>query len=743
MKFLIPYLCASDNNMIMTHRRILNHLLSLTLAFLCSLALQAQKSITLEDVWQKNAFGAKGVPGFNFRKDGVHFTRLNSGRIEECDLRTGNVTKTLFDATTLRTNAPGWKGGFDDYSFSKDEQKVLLATEQEAIYRWSRQADYFVLDLQNGGLTRLFEDGKQRYATFSPDGSKVAFVAGNNLFYKYLASGKTTRVTTDGKTNAIINGASDWVYEEEFELTRSFDWSPDGQRLAFLRFDESAVPEFTMERYDNEAYAKPVTFKYPKVGAANAIVSAWIYDLSGAKTVAVKTNTGPDDYLPRLLWTPDGRLCITTLNRLQNHLRLLTADASGACQTLLEEKNERYIDLHDAVFLPDGQFVWQSEGSGYNHLYLYDKTGKKARPLTKGNFDVTELYGVDAKQKLVYYQAAAVNPMQRELYSINLKGKKQQKLSGPAGHHQAQFSTTYDYWINTYSTLNAPPKYGVYSRAGQLVRSLEENQVLVTRLTDFGTIPAAFFKFKTAENVELNGWMIRPTDPQYTDKKLPVLMFVYGGPGSQQVLDQWKGANYGWFQFLVQQGYVVACVDNRGTGARGEAFKKITYKQLGKYETIDQIEAARYLGKQPYIDPARIGIFGWSYGGYMSSSCIFEGADVFKAAIAVAPVTHWKWYDSVYTERYMQTEKENADGYDDNAPISAVKKLKGKFLLVHGLADDNVHFQHSAEMANALIAANKQFDYMVYPNRNHGISGGMARLHLYTKMTNFLNKNLK
>lgn len=716
--------------------------LCLMLGLLSNALLFGQKPITLEAIWQEGAFNARGVPGFNFQKDGQHYTRLNAGRIEQYDMRTGNKTATLLDAATLKTTAEGWNGTFDDYTFSPNEQKMLLGVGTESIYRWSTQAHYFVW--QNGTLTRLYEGGKQRYPTFSPDGSKVAFVANNNLFVRDLTTQKLTQVTADGKANAIINGASDWVYEEEFELVRAFEWSKDGQRLGFLRFDEGAVPEFTMERYNNEAYPNPVTFKYPKVGATNATVSAWLYDLANDKTTLVQTGATAQDYLPRIYWLPDGRFCVTKMNRLQNHLQLLAAHPiTGVCQSLLEEHNSRYVELRDPDFLPDGQFVWQSERSGYNHLYLYDPASGKAKALTKGNWDVTDYYGIDAKNGLVYYQAAAVNPMQREIYQINIKGKSRKKLSGAAGFHQARFSNTFEYFTDIYSTLNSAPQYAVYDRNGKLVRKLEQNDALNQRLRDYGNIPAKFFQFTTPEKVTLNGWMIQPTDPKYQNQKLPVLMFVYGGPGSQQVTDQWKGANYGWFQYLAQQGYVVACVDNRGTGARGEDFKKITYKELGKYETIDQIAAARYLGTLPFVDAQRIGIFGWSYGGYMASSCILKGADVFKAAIAVAPVTNWKWYDSVYTERYMQTDAENAQGFEDNSPVNFAPQLKGHYFLAHGLADDNVHFQHAAEMARALIAANKQFDYMVYPNRNHGISGGNARIHLFTKMTNFLEKNLK
>ena len=722
--------------------------------FLFGSHLIAQKPITLEAIWQKGMFNAKGVPGFNFQRDGVHFTRLNSGIIEQYDLRSGDKSGVLFDAATpVATADPAWKSKFDGYTFSADESKFLLATNTEQIYRWSSKSDYFVFEQKSQAITRLHNGPKQRYATFSPDGSKVAFVVENDLYYRDLAAGKTIRVTTDGRTNAIINGASDWVYEEEFALIRAFEWSPDGQHLAFLRFDESEVPEFMMERYQNEAYPVLDTFKYPKVGEKNSVVTAWLYDLSSAKTQHVDTqaanqnqaaNDPGDYYLPRLAWTPAGQFCLTVMNRHQNQEHLLLCDpATGKSTVLLAEKNKYYIDLQEVTFLNDGSgFITQSEKGGFNHLYYYDMTGHQQAELTTGDWDVTSLYGVDEKNGLVYFQAARNNPMQREVYSVKLNGKKRKQISQGVGYQSAQFSRTFDHYIGTFSTQNAPPQYAVYDRTGKVVRQLEQNTELQAKQKEYGTLPIEFFQFTTSEKVILNGWMLQPTAPQYAGQQLPVLMFVYGSPGSQQVLDQWKGANYWWFQMLAQQGYVVACVDNRGTGARGEEFKKMTYKQLGHYEVIDQIEAAKYLGNQPFVDKDRIGIFGWSYGGYMSTNCILKGKDVFKSAIAVAPVTNWKWYDSIYTERYMQTHAENADGYAQNSPTNYADLLKGNYLLVHGLADDNVHFQHTAEMANRLIAENKQFNTMIYPNRNHGISGDNARLHLYTLMTNFLQEKL-
>ena len=719
-------------------------LISLLALQILTLPVIAQQKISLENIWQDYLFYPNSVPGFNFQNDGKHYTRLEKGQVKQYDFSTGEFTKVIFDAAEVKGQV-GFEGAFDSYTFSEDESKMLIATATESIYRHSTRSVYYIYDRKSKKMSLLTDSAMQSNASFNPQADKVAYVMENNLYYKDLVSGKEVQMTRDGKANSIINGATDWVYEEEFGFAKAFEWSPDGKKIAFLRFDESRVQEFTMTNYRDDVYPEYETFKYPKVGEDNSIVNVFIFNAFNGKSISVETGSETDIYFPRIKWTNDpNQLCVYRMNRLQNHLELLLADAStGATRTLFEEKNKYYIDItDDLTFLKNGkQFIWTSEQDGYNHIYLYDMNGKKVKQLTEGKFDVSRLYGVDEKNDMLYYQAAEISPLQREVYAIGINNKKKQMLSPEKGWNSAQFSSTFDYFTNNYSTASTATTYTVYNRAGKVLRVLEDNAKMGKLQKEYGTTPVEFLTIKTEKGIDLNAWMIKP--PNFSKgKKYPVLMYVYGGPGSQTVEDKFGGFNYWWHQMLAQKGYIVVSVDNRGTGARGEEFKKMTYKELGKYETIDQIDAAKYLSKQPYVDAERIGIWGWSYGGYMSSLCILKGNDVFKTAIAVAPVTNWKWYDTVYTERYMQTDKENAKGYQDNSPVYFADQLIGNYLIVHGMADDNVHFQNTAEMVNALVMANKQFDTYFYPNRNHGIYGGPTRLHLYNKMTTFLLNNL-
>ncbi|MEL6864301.1 MAG: S9 family peptidase [Bacteroidota bacterium] len=731
-------------NQIMTMQRLFISCLMLTCLFV--LQLTAQKEITLEDIWYKGTFRTNSVPGFNFQNDGKHYTRREKKKIAQYDLTTGKSTGTIFDAAEVSDNED-FGGNFDRYSFSDDEQKLLIKTGTERIYRRSTRANFFIWDRQDKQMMTLSKLGKQSYASFNPQADKVAFVRDNNLFYKDLKTGQEIQITQDGKKNHIINGGADWVYEEEFSFAKAFEWSPDGEKIAFMRFDESRVKEFTMTMDYDDVYPEYVTFKYPKVGEENAIVSIHIYDVKSGKTVKSVSGEGQDIYFPRIRWTQNpNRLCIFRLNRHQNELELLLADArTGKTSMLLKEENKWYIaesHFDNLIFLKDKKhFTWTSEQDGHSHIYLYNIKGQQVRQLTKGDYDVTSFYGVDEEEGRVYYQAAEKSPLDREIYAVDMEKGDKKVLAGSAGWNRAQFSSTFDYFVNSHSSVNTPPTYTVYDGKGKMVRQIEENAKAQQVRQEYSAQPVEFFSFETADKVTLNGWMIKP--PNFDEnRQYPVFMYVYGGPGSQTVVNSYGGSNGWWFQMLAQKGYIVASVDNRGTGARGEEFKKMTYLQLGKYETLDQIAAGQYIADLPYTDKDRIGIFGWSYGGYMSSLCILKGNEVFKAAIAVAPVTNWKWYDTIYTERYMRTSKENKEGYRDNSPIYFADKLKGDYLLIHGVADDNVHFQNTSEMAAALIKANKQFDTYFYPNRNHGIYGDNARMHLYTKMTNFILEKL-
>lgn len=701
----------------------------------------SQKPITIDDIYAKGTFRTKSVPGFNFMKDGRHYSALREGGIKKFDITSGSLVENIFDGKNFK-DKEGFNGSIGSYTFSDDESKILILSDGESIYRHSSKVNCFVYDTKSKSLTRIYKHGKIINPTFSPDHELVGFVHNNNLYFQNIKSGNITQITTDGTKNKIINGMCDWVYEEEFSFTRAFYWSPDSKKLAFIKFDETNVPEFTMQLFDDGMYPINETFKYPKVGEKNAIVSAWIYEVSKGKAVKIDIGDLTDMYIPRVKWISDAnKLCIFKMNRHQNNLKLYIADIkSGKSSILYEETNKYYIDITDDLeFLKDGKhFVWTSEKEGFNQIYLMGMDGKQKVKLTPGAYDVINFYGVDEKNKKVYYQAAEKSPMEKHIFSVDLDGKNTKNLTPTlSGTNAAQFSSTFDYFSNNHSTINTAPVYTLYDRHGNKIRTIEDNAGYGKIQEDFGVSPVEFFAFTTSENVKLNGWMIKPKNFNPT-RKYPVFMTQYSGPGSQQVTDGWKGSGYWWNQMIAQAGYIIVCVDGRGTGMRGEEFKKMTYLQLGHYETLDQIETAKYMGTLPYVDKNRIGIFGWSYGGYMSSLCILKGNDVFKAAIAVAPVTNWKWYDSIYTERYMRTTTENPKGYADNSPVYFADRLKGNYLLIHGMADDNVHFQNAVEMANALIKANKQFDTYYYPNRNHGIYGDNATIHLYTKMTNFI-----
>ncbi len=703
---------------------------------------QKAQDISLDDVWRTYSFFARSVYGLRSMQDGEHYTTLIRNKmVAKFKYETGTIVDSVIDLTTLQHSVTD----IDDYEFSPDETKLLVTVGTKQIYRHSFKANYYIYDIAKKKLTALSENGKQQLATFSPDASKVAFVRDNNLFIKDLSSGEEAQVTTDGKKNEIINGAPDWVYEEEFAFSKAFAWSPDGKNIAFYRFDESDVRQFNMTMY-GDLYPDWYKFKYPKAGEKNATVQIHVYNLSKKSFKKMDIGNETDQYIPRIKWTKNPAiLSMLRMNRLQNQLDILMADVeSGQTKVIYTEKNKRYVTEPSddmLTFLDNGkEYLFKSEKDGYMHIYLFDINGKEKQQITKGEWDVISILGVDKKDGRIYYQSAEPTPMQRGVFSINMKGKKKKRLNKKDGTTNIEFSNGFKYYISFYSSINEPTHVTLHDKSGKLIRELRNNERVDENMNKYGCSPIEFFDFKTSEDVKLNGWIIKPKDFD-PNKKYPVFMFVYGGPGSQTVLDNWN-YRYGWYQMLAQKGYIVVSVDNRGTGARGEEFKKMTYGQLGKYETIDQIEAAKYFAAKTWVDKNRIGIFGWSYGGYMSTLCITKGADIFKMAIAVAPVTNWRYYDSIYTERYMGLPQDNADGYDNNSPINHVEKLKGNYLLIHGLADDNVHFQNSAELLLRLYDTDKQFDQHFYPNKNHGIYGGNTTYHLYTKLTNYILGNL-
>lgn len=704
---------------------------------------QEKKKVSLEDVFKSSVFSQKSVFGINWMKDGQFYSSLQRGpagpKVVKINVATGEEAGELIDGAALGIN-------FSSYSFNSDESKALVASDIERIYRRSSKGVFHVIDLKTGTAQQLMNGEKIMYATLSPDNDKVAFVKDNNLYYVNLSTNAVTQITNDGKWNHVLNGAADWVYEEEFSMAKAFDWSPDGKKIAFIRFDETDVPEFNMQLW-GKLYPEDYRFKYPKAGEKNSEVSIHVYDLAGKNTVKVDAGEETDIYLPRIYWTNDANtLAYLRLNRLQNQLDLFYANVqTGASQLVLREEAKTYVDLNsndDLRFLEGNKgFIRTSEQDGFKHIYHHDNQGKLIRQITSGNWEVTNLVGIDEKGKKIYYVSTEQSPMERNLYVIGMDGKGKKLLTPEKGNHSINMSKDFKFFISNYTNANSPLIVRLFDASGKLVKTLEDNAELKERLQGFAMSEREFFSFPTVDGTSLNGYMIKPADFD-PNKQYPVLMYVYGGPGSQNVMNSWGGTRDFWHHHLAAEGYIVVCVDNRGTGGRGRDFKHITYANLGKLETDDQIAGAKHLGSLPYIDAARIGIWGWSYGGYMSSLALMIGNDVFKAAIAVAPVTTWRYYDTIYTERYLQTPQLNAAGYDDNSPITHVNKLKGNYLLIHGTGDDNVHYQNAVDLVDALIKADKQFETMYYPNRNHGISGGNTSWHLYSLMTDFIKRKL-
>lgn len=720
------------------------------LFLLATTAVTAQKkSISLEDIWKDGTFRMERLDRLHSMANGTEYAVQNydrSAKVGSVDIfnyESGQKVRTAVNTAEIDS-----LDYFISYEFGPLEKQVLLSTSLKSIYRRSSLGTYYVYNTLSRKLTQV-ADAEIQEPTFSPDGTKIAYGKDNDLYIMDIATEAVERVTYDGKKNEIINGITDWVYEEEFAFVRAFDWSADGKHLAYIRFDERNVPEFSMDIYGKDLYQTQQVFKYPKAGETNAKVSLHVFKVGQqgvrqASSLTVDLGVAEGYYIPRIEWTKDPNvLAVQTLNRHQNilHLSLYNA-ATNISKVALIDKDAAYVDVtNNLTFLDDNSFIWTSEKDGYNHIYHHNADGSLKNQVTSGKWEVTDYYGYDAKSKRVFYQSVENGSINRGVYSIQLNGNKKKELAVKAGNNGADFSADFTYFINSYSSASTPWKFTLNdAKDGEVIKTIKDNEALKEQYNDYKVSPKEFFTVKV-NDAELNAYMIKPADFD-ASKKYPVFMTQYSGPGSQSVSNSWGGSNDYWFQMLAQEGYIIVCVDPRGTGLKGRDFKKMTQKELGKYEVLDQIAAAKQLGQNDYVDADRIGIWGWSYGGFMSANCLFQGADTFKMAIAVAPVTSWRFYDTIYTERYMQTPQENPSGYDENSPVSHVDKLKGDFLLVHGSADDNVHVQNTMDLVDALVQANKQFDWAIYPDKNHGIYGGYTRLHLFTKMTNFIKEKL-
>jgi dipeptidyl-peptidase 4 len=713
---------------------------------------QVENKITVEDIWQKYLFYPDSPDEMKSMNDGTYFTLLDDQTlINQYEYKTGKKIGNILNTNILinpLTEKP--IGIIDLYAFSNDEKKILIATESKNIYRRSKEAWYWIYDIKKGKVEPLYTQGKQRLAEFSPDGKQVAFVVQNNLYLKNLETGEITTITTDGKDREIINGTTDWVYEEELDITKGFSWSDDGSMIAYMRFDESAVKEYAMTKW-SKLYPEEHKYKYPKAGESNSVVDLFIFNVNDKKSTKLKTGSETDQYLPRFQWIPKkNELVFMRLNRHQNQYSLnLYSVKDQSYREIFTDSSKYWVEVPEQmIFINPRQLVTTSERDGYNHIYqitFRDKKNNFINPeitqISKGKWVVKEIKGIDAKKGILYYLSTESSSTNSDLYKIDLTGKNKLKISDLAGSWDADFNSDFTYYMGSYSNANLAPNYSIYDMTGIHVRTLNNNDRVNKLATEYHFQPKVISTITLPSEITLNTWIIKPENFDST-KKYPVLMYVYGGPGSQSVLNQWGYYDLAWYEMLAQQGYIIVCIDNRGTGGKGEEFEKCVYQQLGKFETEDQIAAAKYFGGLPYVDANRIGIWGWSYGGYMSSLCITKGAETFKTAIAVAPVTNWRYYDNIYTERFMRTPQENADGYDNNSPINFAKKLKGNFFIIHGSADDNVHYQNSMEFINQLIKENKQFHQFVYPNRNHNITGGYTRFHLYTMLTDYILKNL-
>ena len=700
------------------------------------------KQITIDDIWN-GTFRPDYLYGLKALPQSDKYSKIDVNREKHAyELNIYDYATQQKIQTAFSTEKYPFVGYFE-YQFSPDEKKIIIGSDIKPIYRHSRKGIYYVYDRALKKLTRIDEKDIQE-PSFSPDAKQVAFVKDNNLFIKNLQNNQTTQITFDGQKNKIINGIPDWVYEEEFGYSKAYEWSKEGKKLAYVKFDESEVPEFSMIRYGEDLYPKVETFKYPKAGEKNSKVSLHYYDLQTGKTKQI--DLGDYEYIPRIQWPNNDCLTAITLNRLQNHIKLYKYNTKfNKGSFVIDRKSDTYIDLEaidNLTFLPDGSFIWSNETSGFNHFYLYNRKGDLIRQITRGNWEITGFYGYDENLDRIFYQSTENGSINRSIYSIDLKGKHKKLLSPATGTSNAEFSANHKYFINTYSSVTTPYTFTVnLGENGKVIKTIIDNKDLLKKLNDYQLPKKEFTQLLSATGEKLNAYVIKPVNFD-SSKKYPVLIYQYSGPNVQTVRNAWNSSNDYFHFLLAQQGYFVLSVDPHGTGGRGAKFKKSTYKQLGKLELEDIATVAQNLCASDYIDTNRIGIWGWSFGGYMSSSAILKKGNLFKMAIAVAPVTNWRFYDTVYTERYMQTPQENPSGYDDNSPLFFTQGLKGSFLLVHGSADDNVHLQNSMRLAKKLQENDQPFDEMIYTDKNHSIYGGKTRNHLYKKMLKYIKERL-
>lgn len=715
----------------------------------------ADNKITLKDVTGKT-FTPKYITGVDPIKGTDRYASIsNDGRqIIEYAFKTGNQTRVLFDIAN--THGESIKQ-LDGYTLSPDGKRMLIQTNTQKIYRRSFTADYYIYTIQSRKLEKLSTGGPQQIPTWSPDGNQIAFVRDNNIFLvKLLYDNAESQITKDGKFNEIINGVPDWVYEEEFSTNRSLCFTADSRMLCWIKYDERKVKEYSLQLFmgshptmkANEVYPGTYTYKYPKAGEDNSIVSVWSYEIQTHKTNRLQVPLEGDGYIPRIKSTNDAnRIIVFTMNRHQDVLNLYAVNPrTTLSQLLIKEQGDKYVkeEAMEGITIGQNSILLPSDRDGYMHLYLYNMNGSLIRKIGDGNYDITSIYGYDETTGDVYYQAASINSHDRQIF-VSHKNGKTERLTDTNGWNKAIFSGDYKYFLNTWSNYNTPYVFTIRDSKGKVLSTPVDNKELKEKVKTYGFNGRETFSFTTSEGVKLDGWMVKPKDFD-TNKKYPVILFQYSGPGSQQVIDAWNAGSMGnggaFDYYLAQQGFIVVCVDGRGTGGRGATFEKCTYLRIGELESRDQVETALWLGKQSYIDKERIGIWGWSFGGFNTLMGMSEGRPVFKAGVAVAPPTNWRYYDTIYTERYMRTPKENGSGYATN-PIQRANALHGALLICHGMADDNVQPQNTMEYTEALIQADKNFKENIYTNRNHGIYGGNTRTHLLRQISNWFIEHLK